>query len=72
MVHGTITNNGVHRVSEVEIKVQIRNANGTTTTKKFNVTEDIAGGNTIRFKDWYPYGYDDDPNGVSVVIVNAW
>lgn len=72
VVHGTITNNGVQRASEVDIKVQIRNANGTTTTKRFTITEDIAAGNSIYFKEWYPYPYDDDPNSVSVVIVDAW
>lgn len=72
VVNGTITNDGTQRVSGVELKVRIKNADGTTNTERVTIRQSIAAGNTIQFKEWLNHSPDDDPGGVTVVIVDSW
>lgn len=72
VVNGSITNDGTQRVSGVELKVRVNNADGTTDTERITIRKSIAAGNTIQFKEYLSHTTDEYPDGVNVVIVDAW
>jgi hypothetical protein len=72
VIDGSIVNKNDTTISGVKLNVKLTYSDGSSHTQTITLNDDIAAGGRSTFKKWLSNPNDEQPQSISVTIIDAW